>query len=98
MGFKSFIASFRSSLGAWPEAWISIMSEAKMMAPWRARLSLSPWTLLSFPGITEAEKITVSPGLIRIWRCSPFMIFISEALVSPWAPVERMRILLSRYL
>src|SRR3989344_1137493 len=60
-------------------------------------LSLTRWTVRSFPGITDEEKMIVSSFLMVIYLWLPAIIRGNAAISSPWAPVQTTITLLSGY-
>ena len=59
-------------------------------APCRKRLSTLRATACSFPGMALAERTTVSPSAMVMWRCVPLAMRVRALVGSPWLPVVMM--------
>ena len=77
---------FNSSCEPWPDTWTFLSEPCTTCAP-----SFTNLSIVSLPGIGDAERITVSFGWIWICRCAPSAIRERPAIGSPWLPVVKMQ-------
>ena len=69
-----------------PETWTFSRPGCTTSQPWRKRLPIRWDTTRPFPGMTRADRTTVSPGPTASSRCSPRLTSESAESASPWLP------------
>ena len=78
-----------SSPAAWPETCTGAAGTWNTSAPVRYSPSTVRWIAVSFPGITEEDRTTASPGTRWMYLCSCAAISDSADSGSPWDPVQQ---------
>jgi hypothetical protein len=83
-----FSMNLSSSAAAWPDTCTGLIGTWNTSAPVRYSPSRVRWIAVSFPGITEDERITVSVGSRWTHLCSFAAMSDRAEKGSPWEPVQ----------
>ena len=92
-GFNKACINLNSCSHAWPETCISSIDLYITFAPFSVKSLITLDTAFSFPGIGDAEIITISPFSIWTYLWVDDAILVKAAIDSPWLPVVTMVIL-----